>query len=342
VKITLPVAALFVFLSVSSRSAFAAVEVKGAGGVSEKPLAQSWVSGDSGTKLKYESKNTADAINQLLGKGCDFALIDAPLTAGQIKKAASRHLLYLPTALSAQAVVYNLPGVPSGALKLTPTVLSDIFLGRIKKWDDPALCQLNPGLLLPAIDIRVVHQSDESSMNNFFPSFLARQNHLWTFRREKDKNLHWPVGQNVNGNEKVLGKLRQWAGVIVVMNYSYTQEKQLPVARVRNQFGQFVAPSDKSIAAATPDMNLFNSDQTGPVAGKPGKKVYPLSEMVWTVVQQDYAKNYHNHNKGQALINFLDWLLSSEGQAVISKASYIPLSPKLLDQARTTLSLVQY
>ncbi|HXL74021.1 MAG TPA: substrate-binding domain-containing protein, partial [bacterium] len=214
-------------LSGAAASAWCAVEVKGAGGVSEKPLAQAWASQYSDARLKYDSKNTADAINQFLTKGCDFALIDSLLTASQIPKAMYHHSLYLPVALSAQAVIYNLPGISSGALKLTPAVLSDIFLGKIKKWDDPALRQLNPRFSLPDIDIRVVHQSDESSMNDFFPSFLEHQNPQWVLKREKDKNLHWPVGQNVNGNLKILQKMRQWAGVIAVMNFSFAEEKHL-------------------------------------------------------------------------------------------------------------------
>jgi phosphate transport system substrate-binding protein len=343
VKITLKETLLFIFiLGGAFTPAWALVEVKGAGGVSEKPLAQSWILGDSAVKLKYESKNPADAVNQLLGKGCDFALITAPLTAVQTKKAASQHLLFLPAALSAQAVVYNLPGVPSGALKLTPAVLSDIFLGIIKKWDDPLLRKINPKLALPSIDIRVLHQSDESSMNDDFPSFLARQNPKWTFKREKDKNLHWPAGKNVNGNLKVYEKIRQWAGVIAVMNFSFAQEKGLPTAQIQNKSGRYVGPSNQGIVAAASEADLLPGDKIVVLTENRNKKAYPLSEIVWAVVHQDYAKLYHNHNKGQALADFLNWLLSPDGQAVISKDFYTPLPEKLLPQVQAKIQLIQY
>lgn len=318
------------------------MEIKGAGGVSEKPLAQTWASDYSQCRLKYDGKNTADAINQFLTKGCDFALIDSPLTASQIPKALYQHSLYLPTALSAQAVVYNLPGIPSGALKLTPAVLSDIFMGKIKQWNDPALCRLNPRLLLPDLDIRVVHQSDESSMNDFFPSFLGRQNPQWVLKREKDKNLHWPVGQNVNGNLKVLQKIREWSGVIAVLDFSFAGQKHLPVARIQNKSGRFVEPSNETVQVAASEAEPISGDAVVALTESPGKKAYPLSVIVWAVVNQDYAKTHHNHDKGQALVNFLNWVLSTEGQTAASKTAYISLPGDVLSQALAKVPLIQY
>jgi phosphate transport system substrate-binding protein len=343
VEFTLKTITLFIFiLSGTADFARGAVEIKGAGGVSEKPLAQTWASEYFQCRLKYDSKNTADAINQFLTKGCDFALIDSLLTASQIPKALYHHSLYLPTALSAQAVVYNLPGIPSGALKLTPSVLSDIFLGKIKKWDDPVLRQLNPRLLLPDLDIRVVHQSDESSMNDFFPSFLEHLNSRWILKREKDKNLHWPVGQNINGNLKVLQKIRQWSGIITVMNFSFAEEKHLPVAQIQNKFGRFVEPSNESVQIAASEVGPISGDAVIALTESPGKKAYPLSAIVWAVVDQDYAKVHHNHDKGQALVNFLNWVLSTDGQTAAAKIAYIPLSGKVLSQALARIQLIQY
>jgi phosphate transport system substrate-binding protein len=314
---------------------WAGVEIKGSGGISEKPLVQAWMTGYSAAKIKYDSKNTADAINEFLGKGCDFVLIDTPLTEAQAKKAAAHHLLYLPVALSPQAVIYNLPGIPSGTLKLTPQILSDIFLGKIKKWNDPILKAINAKLILPDLDILVVHQSNESSMNDFFPAFLARQNTQWTSKREKDKNLHWPVGQNVNGNNKVLDKLRQWAGVIAVVSFSFAQEKELPVAQLQNEVGHYVEPSLKSIEEAVPG-------QEGIKAKQNRGKAYPLSAVVTAVVYQDYDKTYHQHARGQTLMNFLDWVLSTEGQNAVSKDFFTPLPESVLPQIQNKLKLVQY
>jgi phosphate transport system substrate-binding protein len=336
VKNTFKEITLFILLLFGIFSpAWAGLEIKGSGGVSEKPLVQAWMTSYSAAKIKYDSKNTADAINQFLSKGCDFVLMDTSLTTAQSKKAAAHDLLYLPVALSTQAVVYNLPGVLSGALKLTPKILSDIFLGKIKKWNDPVLKAINSKLILPDLDILVVHPSNESSMNDFFPAFLARQNSQWTLKREKDKNLHWPVGQNVNGNNKVLDKLRQWAGVIAVVDFSFARKKGLPVAQLQNEEGRYIEPSLKSIEAAV-------TDQEGVKAKQNRGKVYPLSAVVMAVVYQDYDKTYHQHARGQALVDFLNWVLSTEGQNVVSKDFFTPLPESVLSQARDKVKLVQY
>jgi phosphate transport system substrate-binding protein len=344
VKLSFRRVALYIFISANTVSlAWCAVEVKGAGGVSEKPLAQAWANEYSQAKLKYDSKNTAEAVNEFLSKDCDYALINSSFTALESPKASSHHLLYFPTALSAQAVIYNLPGIPSGDLKLTSAVLSDIFMGKIKKWNDPILRQLNPRLLLPDIDIRVFHQSDESSMNDFFPSFLEHQNPKWILKREKDKNLHWPVGQNVNGNNKVLDKTRQWAGVIAVIDYSFAEEKKLPVAQIQNKAGKFMAPMDESIDASVSGIDfLLSGDKPAALTESLNKKTYPLSTIDWLVVDQDYFKIHHNHDKGQALVNFLNWVLSVNGQATASKIGYISLPQVILSQAQTKIPLIQY
>jgi phosphate transport system substrate-binding protein len=343
VKLSLKSVAINIFiLSSLTAPAWCAVEVKGAGGVSDKSLAQTWASEYSQTRLKYDSKNTAEAVNEFLSNDCDYTLIDSPFTALESPKVSSHHLLYLPAALSAQAVIYNLPGILSGSLKLTPAVLSDIFMGKIKKWSDPVLRQLNPRLLLPDIDIRVVHQSDESSMNDFFPSFLEHQNSRWILKREKDKNLHWPIGQSLSNEGKVLDKARQWAGVIAVIDFSFADEKHLPVAQIQNKSGRFVEPSNESIGASANEVTLFSGDKPAALTESLNKMAYPLSTVVWIVVDQDYAKVHHNHDKGQALVNFLNWVLSTEGQTGASKTIFVPLPREMLSQAQTKIQQIRY
>jgi len=336
VKIKVKKITLLISLLIGSVSfAWAGVEIKGVGGVSGKLLADSWAAHYEAAKLKYESKNRTDAINQFLHKGCDFVLVDSPLTTAQTIKAKSHNLLYLPLALSTQAVVYNLPGIPSGQLRLTPKLLSDIFLGNIKKWNDPALRAINPKLSLPDIDVLVLHQSDESSMNDFFPAYLAKQNPKWTSKREKDKNLHWPVGQNINGNIKVLAKLRQWAGVIVVIDFSFAQEKNLPIAQIQNEAGQYVEPSSKSIAEAV-------SNKVGSEPNQKISKGYPLASVVLAVVYQDYDKVFHKPERGRALIDFLNWALSPEGQSIVSEDFFTPLSEAVLAQSLDKVKSIQH
>jgi phosphate transport system substrate-binding protein len=322
----------------------AGVELKGTSSTLESPLGGAWSTDyrPSGIKIKVESKNAADAVNQFLGRGCDFALTGATLTIPEEKRALGHNLLRLPVALSAVAITYNLPGIPSQSLKLTPEALSNIFLGVIKKWNDPALKELNPKVTLPDMDILVLHRQDENSLNDFFPAFLAQQNHQWTLKREKDKNLHWPVGQNVKGNAKVLEKMRKWPGVIAAVDFSYAQKNQLPVALIRNSLKQFIAPSLESITAATTDLTALPEDMVVSLSRSRAAKAYPLCTFAWILTYQDYGKIYHNHAKGQALMDFLNWALSAEGQKAALDNAYVPLPEAFLPQVKEKIQSISF
>lgn len=150
------------------------------------------------------------------------------------------------------------------------------------------------------------------------------------------------MGQNVNGNLKILQKIRQWSGVIAVMDFSFTGEKHLPVAQIQNKSGRFVEPSHESIQTAASEVGPLSGDAVVALTESPGKKAYPLSVIVWAVVDQDYAKVHHNHDKGQALVNFLNWVLSTEGQTAAAKIDYIPLSGEVLSQGQAEIQLIQY
>src|SRR5580698_7351337 len=171
--------------------AFAGVSLKGTGSTLSAPLYFEWIkdrAGDQpGVKIKYEAKDSGEGVNQALGHGSDFAVIDTPLTEAEEQKTMRRVILHLPVALEAVAITYNLPGVPTG-LKLTPGVLSDIFLGNIKKWNSIAIKELNPGLTLPDMEIQVLHREEESGLHDLFPAYLAGLDPKWLAKREKEKS----------------------------------------------------------------------------------------------------------------------------------------------------------
>ena len=220
-----------------SGRASAGVSLKGAGPVLSAPLYQKWAaeyqSVHPDVKIKYEAKNSADAVNQFLTRGAEFGTTDTPLTDLEEKKAFGRAVLHLPAAIEAVAITYNLPGVPAG-VKLTPAVLSKIFRGDIKRWNDIAITELNPGVVFPSMDILVLHREDESCLKDLFPGFLARLDPDWTAKREKEKNLKWPVGRSVKGNEQVMEKLRKWPGVIAAVDFAYAVRNKMPAAQLRN------------------------------------------------------------------------------------------------------------
>ncbi len=322
---------------------WAGVSLKGVGSYLAAPLAQRWTQdygpAHPGTQWKVEVKNSTDAANQWVGRGAEFALVDTPLTEAQQKRALGRVLYHLPVALEAVAITYNLPGIPTG-LKLTPRALSAIFMGTVQKWNDPAIAESNPGVRLPAMDIRVLHREEESSLQDFFPCFLSRLDPKWTLKREKDKNLHWPAGQNVKGNEKVVEKMRLWPGVIAAVDYPYAVQHHLPVAALRNEAGSYVAPDGESIEAAASDLLGLPENFTVNLTVSRAQKAYPLSTFAWLLVYQDLARATHDAKRNQALVDFLKWALA-DGQKDAAALSYIPLPERFLPRVEQAVESIQ-
>ncbi len=322
----------------------AALSLKGTGSALAAPLYSQWIEDRAqdqpGVKIKYESKNSEEGVKKALGHGSDFASTDTPLTDLEGQKTMRRVILHLPTALEAVGITYNLPGVPTG-LKLTPGVLSDIYLGVIKKWNNIALKELNPGITLPDMEIRVLHREDESSLHDLFPSYLASLDSQWRAKREKDKNLHWPVGEKVKGNDKILEKMRLWPGIIAAVDLSFAAPKGLPMAALKNAAGHFVAPSVDSLEAAVSDFpNLPEDFQVNLVRSR-AKGAYPLCGFSYLLVYQDYLGVYHNHQKGQALMDFLHWIFT-DGQKKERDLSYGPLPEAFLSQVEDQLQTIKY
>lgn len=327
----------------STAPAWSGVSLKGVGSYLAAPLAQRWAQ-DYGqahpdTKWKVEVKNSADTADQWIGRGAEFAAIDTPLSDPQQKRLLGRAFFHLPVAMEAVAITYNLPGIPTG-LKLTPRALSAVFLGTVTKWNDPAIAESNPGVRLPAMDIRVVHREEESTLRDFFPHVLSQLDPKWTLKREKDKNLHWPVGQNVKGNEKVVEKMRLWPGVIAAVDYPYAAQHHLPVAALRNEAGGYVAPDLDSIEAAASDLLDLPEDFTVNLAASRSKKAYPLSTFTWLLVYQDLARATHDTKRNLALTDFLKWVLA-DGQKDAAALDYVPLPERFLPRVEQAVESLQ-
>jgi phosphate transport system substrate-binding protein len=324
--------------------AFAGVSLKGTGSTLAAPLFSLWINhraqDQPGVKMNYQAKDSNEGVNQALGHGSDFAVIDTPLTDAEEQRTMRRVILHLPVALEAVAITYNLPGVPTG-LKLTPGVLSDIFLGNIKKWNSIAIKELNPGLTLPDMEIQVLHREEESGLHDLFPAYLAGLDPKWLAKREKEKSLLWPVGEKVKGDDKVLGKMRLWPGVIAAVDLPFAAQKGLPLAALKNVAGQFVTPSVDSLEATVSDFpNLPDDFQVNLVRSR-AKGAYPLCAFSYLLVYQDYARVYHDHNKGQALMDFLNWVFA-DGQKKEADLSYGPLPEAFVSQVKEKIQTIKY
>ncbi len=322
----------------------AGVALKGSGSTLAAPLFLKFTSEyqatHPGMRLKYEVKNPTDAINQFLGRGSDFAVTDTPFTSAEEKKTIGRTVFHLPVALQAVVITYNLPGVPSG-IKLTPALLSKIFIGTIKKWNDPGIREINNGTIFPDMDIQVIHREEESSMHDLFPSFLARQDPKWILKHEKDKNLKWPVGKNVRGNEKVMEKLRKWPGVIAAVDFTYGTQNHLPMAEIKNASDHFAAPTPASLAAGAGDWVNLPENFNVSLGRSRSPEAYPLCTFSWLLVYEDSYRATHNHDRSKALVDFLNWIFS-DGQKLESDLSFVPLPDSFLSQVIEKVKSIRF
>jgi phosphate transport system substrate-binding protein len=301
------------------------VDLTGAGATFPYPLYSKWFSdyaARTGVKINYQSIGSGGGIRQLSEETVDFGATDGPMTDDEMRRAKGGPILHIPTVLGADAITYNLPGVPSG-LKLTPDVLADIFLGKITKWNDPRLATLNAGVRLPTTDLLVVHRSDGSGTTYIFTDYLTAVSPAWKAGPGRGKEVRWPVGLGAKGNEGVAGQIKQTPGSIGYVELAYAKQNDLSVAAVRNAAGEFIVPSVAAVtaAAAGAAQNLPpNTDYRISIVNPPGAGAYPISSFTWLLVYQRQKDSV----KARKLVDFLNWALT-EGEAQAAPLDYAPI-----------------
>jgi phosphate transport system substrate-binding protein len=240
----------------------------------------------------------------------------------------------VPVALGGEGVVYNL-SLPAGArLHLTGPVLAAIFLGKITRWNHPALTALNPGVSLPAAAINVVHRSDGSGTTYIFSNYLSSVDPAWASKIGTGKTLRWPTGEGAEGNAGVAAAVNPTAFSIGYVEQAYSQGLLLPFAAIRNQSGNYAIPSAQSVAAdAAQKSGITPADFS--IVNEPGAASYPISGYSWALV----CARQHNQATGQGLVTMLDWL-THDGQASAGANGYVPLPAQIQQLARTMLQQV--
>lgn len=324
-----------------SGSAGSNVALTGAGATFPYPIYSKWFSEyatATGVKINYQSIGSGGGIRQLSEQTVDFGASDAPMSSEEMAKAKGGPILHFPTVLGADVVTYNLPGV-SAPLRLTGPVLADIFLGRVKKWNAPAIAALNQGARLPDLDILVVHRSDGSGTTYIFTSYLTAVSPAWKAGPGAGKEVAWPVGLGAKGNEAVAGQVKQTPGSIGYVELAYATQNKMAYASVQNASGQFVAPSIESITAAAgaiADTLSDNSDYRVSIINTQGATVYPISSMTWILLYQ----NQTDAVKGRALVDFMKWAYET-GQKDAPSLDYAPLPEKMRAKLVTRLSAIK-
>lgn len=302
--------------------------LSGAGATFPYPLYSKWIDvygREKGVRINYQSIGSGAGQKQVFAGTVDFGGSDAPLNDEQLKEHPD--IVHIPTALGAVVVTYNLPGNPE--LKLTPDLVADIFLGKIKKWNDPRLAAANPGVKLPDTSLTVVHRSDGSGTTFVFTDYLSAVSGEWKDKAGKGTAVKWPAGIGGKGNEGVSAAVRQTPGAVGYVELTYAEKNRMPHAAIRNREGEFVKASlDSVTAAAAGAASTMPDDLRVSIVNAPGKSSYPISSFTYILVRKDIA----DAAKGKALAEFLWWGIH-DGQKYTKDLLYAPLPDEVVKKA---------
>ncbi len=303
-----------------SATASAQMMINGAGATFPYPIYSKWFDDyakvDPSVRFNYQSIGSGGGQKQILAQTVDFGASDGPMSDENLSKAPGK-ILHLPTVAGAVVMTYNLPGNP--ALKLDGETIADIFLGKIKKWNDPKIAASNPGAKLPENEIVVVHRSDGSGTTFIFTDYVSKVSAEWKQKAGNNTSVNWPTGIGGKGNEGVSGQVKQTPGAIGYVELIYAVQNKMPYAEVKNAAGQFVKPSMESVTAALGTANIPD-DFRFSMTNAPGDSAYPIAGATWLLVyeqQKDPAK-------GKKLIEFLKWALT-KGEGMAKDLNYAPL-----------------
>jgi phosphate transport system substrate-binding protein len=310
-------------------TALAVETLNGAGGTAIYPVLSKWAASYEGEKkvaVNYQAIGSGGGIAQIKAKTVDFANSDKPLKPEELKKLG---LAQFPGVIIAIVPVVHLAGIHSGEIRLDGKTLADIYLGKIKKWNDPALQRLNKGVKFPDKLITVVHRSDGSGTTFNFANYLSKVSPTWKDKVGADTSVAWPAGVGGKGNAGVAAYVQRIDGAIGYVEYAYAMQNKLVWCKMVNHDGITVRPDMSTFQAAAKgadfgkvkDFYLILTDQ-------PGKDSWPITAGTYMLMRKDYDKS-----RNQKVLHFVDWFLTSKVAANESKKlDYVPLPPKTVHQ----------
>jgi phosphate transport system substrate-binding protein len=308
-------------------NAFAA-DVTGAGASFVYPIMSKWSSEyakSTGKKVNYQSIGSGGGIAQIKAGTVDFGSSDAPLKPEELDKFG---LTQFPSVIGGVVPVINVPGIASGALKLDGEALANIFLGKITKWNDPAIVALNGGVQLPDSKITVVHRSDGSGTTFNFVNFLSKVSPEWKTKVGEGTAVKWPVGIGGKGNEGVAAYVKQIKGGIGYVELSYALQNKMAYSRMKNAAGNFVLPSDESFQAAAANADWKNAkDFYLVMTNAPGEKSWPITATNFILMYKQ-PKNAAGAKNAK---EFFTWAYAN-GDASAKALDYVPLPDDLVQQ----------
>ncbi|MGL4666418.1 MAG: phosphate ABC transporter substrate-binding protein PstS [Saezia sp.] len=283
-----------------------AQNVTGAGASFPAPVYAQWADAynkATGVRINYQSIGSSAGINQIKNKTVDFGASDAPLTEEQLKEFG---LMQFPTVIGGVVPVVNIQGVKPGELKLNGAVIADIYLGKITRWDDPAIAKLNPDAKLPGAAISVVRRSDGSGTSFAFTSFLAKVSAEWQEKVGAGTAVNWPIGAGGKGNEGVSAFVMQLPNSIGYVEYAYAKQNNMSHVLLQNTSGQFVAPNEEAFKAAAAGIDWSKSFGQSLIY-TPGEKAWPISTATFILIYRQTDKS----EQMREVLKFFDWAYSN-------------------------------
>jgi phosphate transport system substrate-binding protein len=326
-------AAVAIGLSLGS-GVSAAAEITGAGASFPNPLYAKWAAAynkATGNRINYQSIGSSGGIRQIKAKTVDFGASDAPLGKAELDKDG---LMQFPTVFGAVVPVVNLPGIKPGELKLTGAVLADIYLGKITKWNDKAVADLNPGLKLPARDIGVVRRADGSGTTAIFVNYLSKMSPEWKQKIGEGTTVQWPLGLGGRGNEGVSAFVQRLPGSIGYVEYAYAKQNKLSHAQMRNAAGEWVQPDDTAVAAAADGWGR-GGNYEHPTEQK-GKGAWPITGATYILMHVKPAKP----QQSQEVLKFFSWAYRNGGQMAL-ELDYVPMPDAMVKHIESSWTAIR-
>ena len=320
-----------------SATASAQMTINGAGATFPYPIYSKWFDAyakvDPSVRFNYQSIGSGGGQKQILAQTVDFGASDGPMSDANLAKAPGK-LLHIPTVAGAVVITYNLPGDPT--LKLDGPTIADIYLGTIKKWNDPRIAALNPSAKLPGDDIVVVHRSDGSGTTFIFTDYLSKVSADWKSKVGNNTSVSWPAGLGGKGNEGVSGQVKQTPNSIGYVELIYALQNKMPYADLKNAAGEFVKPTLESVTAALATAEI-PEDFRFSMTDAPGKGAYPIAGTTWLLVYQ----NQKDATKGKKMVEFLKWA-ESDGEKMAKDLDYAPLPEALQKRVLERINTIKY
>ena len=279
-------------------------------------------------RVNYQSIGSAAGIKQIEAKTVDFGASDAPMTGADLD---ANGLVQFPVIIGGIVPVINLPGVQAGQMKLTGTVLADIFLGKLTKWNDPEITALNPSLKLPDTAIAVVRRADGSGTSFNFTDYLAKVSPDWKTKVGEGTTVNWPVGTGGKGNEGVSLYVQRLPGSIGYVEYAYAKQSKMDYVLVQNAAGNYVQPEEKSFQAAAVGAEWEKNRFYVVITNQPGKDAWPIAASTFVMMDKSQAKP----EQAAEVLKFFQWSFAN-GQKLATDLDYVPLPPELVKSIATS------